>query len=137
MSGFKGIAIENKNSIAGEPLLGFKGVSIEQLYVPLGGSIPTQQGTKGFAAQKFLRRLNSLLFTNLLPFVSNPRLDNLTVTLPDGRVFALGSNLEYGTISVPFCFFDEADEGSIEVTGTRRGTWPNAIEYSEPFTFTV
>ena len=134
MAGFQGFAIEQGNFLAPDPLRGLKGFTVEE---GQGIAINPQLGAQGFAIEKIVRRLNSLLFANLLPFVTNSRIDNLTVTLPDGRTFALGSNLAYGTISVPFCFFDEADEGSIEVAGTRRGTWPNTIEYSEPFTFNV
>lgn len=141
--GFSGFSIEPLTSFVIHPAvdkqllpLGFSGISVE----PLTSFIPTRNesllGFAGFAVEKIIRRLNSLAFGNLLSFVTNPRLDELRVTLPDGRVFELGSNLAYGTISVPFCFFDEADEGSIQVTGTRRGTW-NGVEYTEGFSIVV
>ena len=124
MIGWNGIAVEEGQFPATDPIGGWKGVAVEE---GQGLSINPQLGTQGLAVEKIIRRLNSLAFGNLLPFVTNPRLDELRVTMPDGRVFELGSNLAYGTISVPFCFFDEADEGEIQITGYRRATWPNPI----------
>lgn len=132
--GFEGFSVETGLFVAPHQMAGIRGFSVE---IGSGIAINPQLGLQGFAIERFVRHLISLTFTDLLGIATGHRLDELEVAVPDGRIFNLGSDIPYGTIPVPYCFYDDMHSGQVKVSGYKRCYWPSAGVAEEYFEYFI